>query len=409
MGTWKFDYVLGCLPEIPAAGMKMLINVNSLDTFTLPLMQYDELGTTAMNYDFAVDWGDTNSDTVTAYNDASREHQYAVGGQYTVTIIGICERLAFGYFPSANALLLTEVTQWDGIVFKEMAFAFYDCRNFTITATDIPDVSACIDFTQAFDTCQSLITGFANWNVLSVLSYKWCFYDCNSLDADFSTWDVSGTQNFFSMFENSGFNNASLNNWNVGSATDMNGMFWGCSIDQMDLSAWDVSSVTTFEDMFHLSNGSIDLSGWDVSSGIIFTDMFSNSTFNGSVANWTFGPSSVWFEAMFQSCPFNQSLSTWNPALIASFLDMFRSNAVFNQDISHLNHSAVITFVNMLLGATAFSTANYDLLLNAWANPSAPFSRSFTCSSTYTIATSQVARDYLDFTRAWTITDLGGI
>ena len=396
-------------------GLKILVDVGTGVTFTIPTAQFADDGITAMVYAFTVTWGDGQSDVITAWDDTAKDHVYTNSGQYLVTILGTCQRIVFGNYSGFNASLVKEVQQWDHMEFKDFTFAFYDCDNMTITATDVPDISACTSFEQSFDTCTALTGGFEGWDVSNIVEYRWAFYDCdNLLNADFSSWDVSNCTSFFSMFENSTFNNDSIAGWDVSSATDMDGMFWGCDLGNLDLSAWDVSSVTTFNDMFHLSDGSTDLSGWDVSSGQIFTDMFSSSTFNGSLASWTFHPSQdLYFALMFKNNNvFNQPLASWdglpNDFYCAS---MFEGCDAFNQDLSGWNAGTLQHCIDILKGCTSYSTANYDLLLNGWAAYGASVRSNlwFDCAAQYTIVTSQTARDYLDITRSWVLTDGGGI
>ena len=52
----------------------------SPETFALPL---EASGT----YDFHVNWGDSNSDNITVWNDAATTHSYAAAGTYTITIL----------------------------------------------------------------------------------------------------------------------------------------------------------------------------------------------------------------------------------------------------------------------------------------------------------------------------------
>ncbi len=91
--------------------------------------------------------------------------------------------------------------------------------------------------------------------------------------------------------------------------------------------------------------------------------------------------------------------------------DMFYSCSVFNSDISAWDVSSVTDMTNMLNGANAFSTANYDLLLNAWSSltlkPNVHFHAG---DAKYTIETSQSAHDTLTTPpNSWSITDGGGI
>src|SRR5690554_7971973 len=72
-------------------------------SFDLPLRD-------GYNYDFVVDWGDGNTDTITSYNQAEKLHTYSTGGVYTISITGLCEAWYFNY--SGDRLKLTSIDQW---------------------------------------------------------------------------------------------------------------------------------------------------------------------------------------------------------------------------------------------------------------------------------------------------------
>ncbi len=94
---------------------------------------------------------------------------------------------------------------------------------------------------------------------------------------------------------------------------------------------------------------------------------------------------------------------------------MFNDATAFNQDISGWDISRVGTQHQsnaqvFMTGATAFSTTNYDLLLNAWSLQSVLTLNPIHFESQYTIATSQAARDILtNAPNNWVINDGGGI
>lgn len=55
-----------------------ILTIDWTDTFTLPLVSYGK-------YDFSVDWGDGNSDRITAWDQAEKTHNYASSGEeYTI-------------------------------------------------------------------------------------------------------------------------------------------------------------------------------------------------------------------------------------------------------------------------------------------------------------------------------------
>ena len=42
------------------------------------------------SYNFTVDWGDSTTSTITAYNQAAVTHTYSVAGTYQIKINGVC-------------------------------------------------------------------------------------------------------------------------------------------------------------------------------------------------------------------------------------------------------------------------------------------------------------------------------
>jgi len=115
---------------------------------------------------------------------------------------------------------------------------------------------------------------------------------------------------------------------------------------------------------------------------------------------------------MFVYCyAFNSDISAWDVSSVTDMSYMFYVCSVFNSDISAWDVSSVTDMTQMFHNSNAFSTANYDLLLNAWSLLTLQPNVSFLAGdATYTIATSESAHDILTTTpNLWTITDGGGI
>ncbi len=195
--------------------------------------------------------------------------------------------------------------------------------------------------------------------------------------------------------------------------TDMNRMFYSCSVFNSDISAWDVSSVTDMTYMFrNCSVFNSDISAWDVSSVDDMSVMFRGcSVFNSDISAWDVSSVTTMRYIFYDCSVFNSDISAWDVSSVTDMTHMFYNCSVFNSDISAWDVSSVTDMTDMLNGANAFSTANYDLLLNAWSSltlkPNVPFHAG---DAKYTIETSQSAHDTLTTPpNSWSITDGGGI
>jgi hypothetical protein len=143
--------------------------------------------------------------------------------------------------------------------------------------------------------------------------------------------------------------------------------------------------------------------------------MFNNTPFNQPLNSWVTSSLTTVFSMFGNAAAFNQPLSSWNVTSVISANNMFDGASAFNQDLSSWDIRNM-TNANNMLRNTSLSTANYDLLLNAWATlagmvpsvqPNVPFG---VTPTQYTIATSGASRGVLTGApHNWVITDGGGI
>jgi len=215
-------------------------------------------------FPFDVDWGDSNSDTITAYNQAEVTHTYAASGTYTITITGVIDQWKFNN--GLDKLKLLSITSWGDFDFSTNR-GFFGCDNMTaISVIDSPTVSATnLDYT--FRGCGSLVDGdFSGWGTTGVTSFIQFLYLNTSFNGDISNLIHAGVTNIQQMM---------LNN---------------SSYTRSDLSSWDVSGISTWTDAFRgmtTQNGTI--SGW-VPSGSM-SGVFNQNTnyLGGGVVTWTIG------------------------------------------------------------------------------------------------------------------------
>jgi len=361
----------------------------------------------------------------------------------------------------------SSIAGWDTSAVTDMSFLFFFCDIFNHASIVDLDTSAVQNFEKMLSFAQALNQPIGVWDTSSGTNMDSMFRSCDDFNQSIDAWNVSGVTTMKAMFQDCFAYNQSMNSWITTACLDMSYMFdasfgiaW--AVFTGNVAAWDTSNVTTMEGMFrHQNLFNIDIGGWNVSSVTsFFVFMFECEAFNQNLNSWT-PLSALTMESMFQECAafngnvtswnvgsvtnmqsifhrcdiFDQDISGWNMAAVTDFRgmfqdcfafnqpigtwtttaglfmdSMFRGASAFNQDISGWNISAVGDFFNFMLGATSFSTANYDLLLNAWSLLSVSTGEDPTFVPSYTIATSQAARDILtDPPNSWTITDGGGI
>jgi len=432
----------------PPLPFKMVITGS---TFQIAHSQYDA-GITGnpLTYDYVVDWGDGNTDHITAWNQAELSHTYAASSTYTITIVGACPSLQQGVTgpASSHRSKIQQISAWGNMGMVYMNNAFNDCYNLTLTATDKPDFSLCKDIRWMFVECRAITTGaedwdfsvgeftsirylfdhcdyfncdVGGWNLTGITDMQGVFNYCQRFNNNITGWDTSAVTNMsFLFFFNDLLNHASIANLDTSACTNFYGMFGFCNNFNVDVSGWTIPSAlgpVNMGQMFKscdVFNHSID--AWDVSAVTNMTEMFADAfAFNQGFPTWDTGnvtDMSYMFAATFGTGfgVFNGDISGFDTSKVTTMYRMLHNCNEFNQDISGWDISSLTTATDFMSNGTAFSTANYDLLLNAWAAQTVKSGVAFRVAATFTIATSQTAHDTLtNAPNNWTITDGGGV
>jgi surface protein len=310
-------------------------------------------------YNFVVNWGDGNQDTITVWNQAETTHTYAATGDYTVTITGTITGFAFG--GAGDLLKILTVSQWGSIIFKAQSTTFggvfRNCTNLNVTATDRPifESGQQIGF---FQGCSSLVfnSSINSWNVSPITNLASFFFNCTLFNQPLSNWNVSNVTSLSQTFQGSAFNQ-NINTWNVNNVTNMDRTFRSCPFNQ-PLNSWNLNGVTITRGMFAQNTAfNQDISGWDVSTV------------------QTFGTTG---EGMFRGATaFNQNIGSWNVSAGTSFVDFMR-------DKTNLNYSA----------------SNLDAIYNGWTNRSLATGITISFGTIKYTTSGQAGRDLLTRTNA---------
>jgi surface protein len=238
----RIDYV-------PSAMVTVWKTTSASEEIRLPLRDGWE------SYDFTVDWGDGNTDTVTAWDDPSKNHTYASAGTYTVRIEGTIEGFTFGSIGHSRDKIL-EVKRWGPFSFGGGVNQFRLCRELDITAPDAPDLSSTTSLLRAFQS--SSVVGndaFNTWDVSTIDEMGFCFINASSFNADISNWDVSNVESMNRCFENAENFNADISGWDTSSLKDARRLLYGGDAFDHSLGGWDITNLTQEPSFFFYQTG----------------------------------------------------------------------------------------------------------------------------------------------------------
>jgi surface protein len=178
-------------------------------------------------YNFQINWGDNNIETINLSNAFPITHTYENSGNYTIAITGTCNGWRFNN--TGDKLKITNILDWGNLRLGNLGGYFHGCENLTINATNFPDLSQTTN-----------------------LSY--CFADCKSLNStNLTEWNVSNCTNTSFMFFNATNFNQPLN-WNVQNVTTMQSMLSQATAFKQNIGSWSPLACRNFTDMFKSVN-----------------------------------------------------------------------------------------------------------------------------------------------------------
>ncbi|MDD4151772.1 MAG: BspA family leucine-rich repeat surface protein [Candidatus Gracilibacteria bacterium] len=360
-------------------------------------------------YNFIIDWGDGNTNTITSRNQAETTHTYAIQGQKEIKIKGIIKGWVFNYGGDKTKLL--EIKSWGPLNLGNNGNYFYGASNMVLTnVSDVLDLSGTTNMQSAFSSCSGItIVPYMNlwdtskvtnmirlfnfdflfnqnindWDTSKVTTMNLMFNNATSFNQPLNNWDVSSVTDMKQMFNNATNFNQPLNNWNVSNVKYMDYMFESNNFDQ-PLNNWNVSNLLSISYMFAYNKFfNQPLNNWNVSNVTNFVGMFFNTSFNQPLNNWNTS-SGTDMSYMFSGTPFNQPLNNWNVSNVTNFVGMFSGrfnsggDCFFNQDISMWNVSKANDMRYMFFYATRFNQN-----LSSWiVNPNVTNCISFSTSTT---------------------------
>jgi surface protein len=317
------------------------------------------------NYDFQVQWGDGNIDTITTFNAPATRHTYAAPGVYDVVITGTLDGWSFGQTAiGQDPEKMLAITEWGIISWNtpgtQARGAFQNCSNLDLTGvTDALDFTGITDVRDFFQGCSNLTTiaNSSSWITTGVENFGNFFRFCSLFnDPGVDSWDMSSATSTANMFNLCTVFNQSLASWTTTSFVNCSNMFNGCDAFNEDVTTWSLPNVTGTERMFEGCDVfNQDISGWGFGSLIDAERMFNNCpAFNQPIGSWNMITVSDYSSMLAGCSSFNQPLNAWNTLSATQMNDLFNGCTAFNQPLDNWDLSGVTTTESMFRGCILF-------------------------------------------------------
>ena len=269
-----------------------------------------------------------------------------------------------GFFEAWNtdSKRLIDVEQWGTNVWTILAKAFKDYPNMDVTATDVPDLSACQDVNYMFSGCESLVNAngsISGWQTANVTNMSGMFYGATAFNKPLN-WNTANVTNMESMFYGAAAFNQPLN-WNTANVTNMANMFASATSFNQPLN-WNTANVTNMGGMFYgatafnkpLNFNTVNVTNmWGMfQNAFSFNQPLNWNTQNVATMGYMFAKSGY---GVVGNMSFNQDISSWSTANVTDMQSMFMNNIAFNQPIGTWNTAKVTNMSWMFYGSTSFN------------------------------------------------------
>ncbi|MFC0781225.1 BspA family leucine-rich repeat surface protein [Flavobacterium sp. HJSW_4] len=325
-------------------------------------------------YKFIVDWGDGTSNTITIWNQAETTHTYALAGDYTIKINGVCTGWQFNN--TGDRLKILSVERW-GRNFRlgtNQGGYFYGCANLRLDfVSDVLNLNGTSSLASAFRFCNVLTTinRSNEWNTSSITDISYISQYSPLFNPLISLWNVGNVTTMQGAFFASGFN-GDISNWNTSKNTTFYLTFADNNNFNQDIGGWDTGNVLNMQQMFQSAAAfNQPINSWNTSKVTNMASMFQTAlTFNQNIGSWNVSKSTN-FSSMFQGATYfnngeSSDINNWqiNTNAAVNMQQMFANAITFNQNIGSWNVSMVTTFIGMFQGAKAFNNGGSNTINN---------------------------------------------
>lgn len=195
---------------------------------------------------------------------------------------------------AADHVQLSNVSQWGAVAWTNMKYAFQDCANLQISATDVPNLAGVASMFNMFYFCTILNgpTNINSWNTSSVTDMRRVFIGAKSFNQNIGSWNTAKVTDMDDMFYSAWAFNQDISAWNTAAVTDMSAMFAGAKVFNQDISSWNTAAVTNMSYMFNNAFAfDQNIGPWTLNSGVNLGTMLvksgmSCSSYGATLIGW---------------------------------------------------------------------------------------------------------------------------
>ena len=314
---------------------------------------------------------------------------------------------AFKIGGSSAREYLLDVEKWGTSKWSDMAYAFNECYNLNITATDIPNLDSVTKCNSMFQNCFNLNgpTNIDSWNTSNVIDMHQMFQNAKKFNQSIGNWNTSKVTDMSEMFSFAVDFNQPINNWITSNVTNMSYMFYSARAFNQPIGNWNTSKVTDMSHLFQSAKKfNQPIGNWNTENVTNMAAMFyDDSAFNQPIGNWN-TENVINMNYMLGSTQhFNQPIGNWNTEKVVNMDHLFYNAKSFNQDLGTWRLDS-LKFPFGMLDSCGLSCINYANTLKGWnTNPSTPNNLNFSAAGLLYGSNAVAARDSLKNIKRWFI------
>lgn len=277
--------------------------------------------------------------------------QTGITGNATVTFPNAERTLRIsGQFPAIRFFLspddnkIETLQQWGTVAWESMDFAFAQCSNLRVPATDVPDLSAVTDMSAMFFRARNANPDVSQWDTSNITDMGGLFSEAVSARPNVRDWNTSQVTDMSNLFSLNPDIDPDVSMWETGNVANMSGMFNGATSANPNVTHWDTRNVTALSGMFNFATSAFpNVSNWETGKVVDMGSTFQGTNANPDVRNWDTRSVTRMSSMFSRTTNADPDVSQWDMRQVTNVRFMFSGATQANPDMSQWNISSMTT------------------------------------------------------------------